>query len=167
MQLQISAILSDYDGTLCPTSSIRSRENVIPEKLENILWDISDKVPICIISSKDFGFLHNKTKFASVISCILGIETLVLKKYKKKLSSKDSREEMSNGKVVKCHDYRYIENSYLSVDNITLQYNSELLSQIAEEIASSFRNVSIEHKFASPPNKTLAGITIDWRHRDD
>ena len=83
--MQISAILSDYDGTLCPTSSIRSHENVIPEKLENILWDISDKVPICIISSKDFGFLHNKTKFASVISCILGIETLVLKRHKQKV----------------------------------------------------------------------------------
>ena len=167
MQMQISAILSDYDGTLCPTSSIRSHENVIPEKLENILWDISDKVPICIISSKDFGFLHNKTKFASVISCILGIETLVLKRHEKKLSSSDTREEMSNGKVLERHDYRYIENSYLSVDNITLQYNAELLSQITEEIASSFRNVSIEHKFASLPNKTLAGITIDWRHRDD
>jgi len=164
--MKISAILSDYDGTLCPTGSIRSDENLIPEKLESILWDISDKVPICIISSKDFGFLHNKTKFASVISCILGIETLVLKRHEKKLSSSDSK-EVSNGKVLERHDYTYIENSYLSVDNITLQHNSELLSQIAEEIASSFKNVSIEHKFASLPNKTLAGITIDWRHRDD
>ena len=164
--MQISAILSDYDGTLCPTGSIRSDENIIPEKLESILWDISDKVPICIISSKDFGFLHNKTKFASVISCILGIETLVLKRHEKKLSSSDSK-EVSNGKVLERHDYTYNENSYLSVDNITLQHNSELLSQITEEIASSFKNVSIEHKFVSLPNKTLAGITIDWRHRDD
>jgi trehalose-6-phosphatase len=74
--MQVCAILSDYDGTLCPTTSIRNGQDAIPEELENILWDISEKIPVCIISSKDFDFLHNKTRFANVISCILGIETL-------------------------------------------------------------------------------------------
>jgi HAD superfamily hydrolase (TIGR01484 family) len=165
--MQISAILSDYDGTLCPTTSIRSDENVIPEELESILWDISDRIPVCIISSKDFGFLHNKTKFASVISCILGIETLVLRSHEKiMLSQKHSKEDASD-RISKCHDFNCVKNSYPSIDDITLQHNSELLSQIAEEIASSFKDASIEHKFTSLPKKALAGITIDWRHMDD
>jgi hydroxymethylpyrimidine pyrophosphatase-like HAD family hydrolase len=65
--MQISAILSDYDGTLCPTTSIRSEENIIPKELENILWGISEKIPVCVVSSKDFGFLHSKTRFASIV----------------------------------------------------------------------------------------------------
>lgn len=165
---QISAILSDYDGTLCPTTSVRSKENVIPEELENILWDISEKIPICIVSSKDFGFLHNKTKFASIVSCMLGIETLVLNRHQRiiMLSQRRSKEDVSN-RIPKCHNFLCVKNSYSSIHDTTLQHNSELLSQIAEEIASNFNDVSIEHKFTSLPKKALAGITIDWRHRDD
>jgi trehalose-6-phosphatase len=58
--MQISAILSDYDGTLCPTGTIRNQEeNLIPADLEAILWSISENIPVCIVSSKDFDFLHN------------------------------------------------------------------------------------------------------------
>jgi len=147
MRMQISAILSDYDGTLCPATSIRSKENVIPEELENILWNISEKIPVCIISSKDFGFLHNKTRFATVVSCILGIETLVLRRHERiMLRQRHSKQDVSD-RISNCHDFMCVKNSYLSIDDIILQHNSELLSQIAEEIASSFKDVSIEHKF--------------------
>ena len=140
----------------------------IPEELENILWDISEKIPICIVSSKDFGFLHNKTKFASIVSCMLGIETLVLNRHERiiTLSQRRSKEDVSN-RIPKCHDFLCVKNSYSSIHDTTLQHNSELLSQMAEEIASNFNDVSIEHKFTSLPKKVLAGITIDWRHRDD
>jgi HAD superfamily hydrolase (TIGR01484 family) len=165
--MRISAILSDYDGTLCPTISIRSDENIIPEELENILWNISEQIPACIISSKDFGFLHNKTRFASVVSCILGIETLVLKRHKRTMLLQRHSKEYVSDWVANCHDFMYVENSHPSVNDITLQHNSKLLSQIAEEIASSFMDISIELKFTSLPKKSLAGITIDWRHVDD
>jgi trehalose-6-phosphatase len=85
--MKIDAILSDYDGTLCPTSSIsqdNSNSSIIPERLETIIWNISEKIDICIVSSKDFGFLHRRTKFAKILSCIMGIETLVLKRHKLK-----------------------------------------------------------------------------------
>lgn len=56
--MQISAILSDYDGTLCPAASVRGNGgSKIPPKLEKILWDISKEMPICIVSSKDFFFM--------------------------------------------------------------------------------------------------------------
>jgi hydroxymethylpyrimidine pyrophosphatase-like HAD family hydrolase len=166
--MQISAILSDYDGTLCPTTSIRSEENIIPKELENILWGISEKIPVCVVSSKDFGFLHSKTRFASIVSCILGIETVVLRRHKRTmLSPLHSKEDISSDRVTECRDFRCIKNSYLPIEDITLQHNSELLSQLAEQITSRFKEVSIEHKFTVTRKKTLAGITIDWRHIDD
>ncbi len=57
--MKIDAILSDYDGTLCPTSSIsqdNSNSSIIPERLETIIWNISEKIDICIVPSKDFSF---------------------------------------------------------------------------------------------------------------
>ena len=168
MCMQISAILSDYDGTLCPTTSIRSEDNVIPEELDNILWDISEKIPVCIVSSKGFSFLHNKTRFASIVSCIMGIETMRLWRHKRTIPSPlHSKEDISSDRVTECRDFSCIKNSYLPNEDITLQHNSELLSQLAEEITSRFKEVSIEHKFTVTRKKTLAGITIDWRHIDD
>ena len=61
---QVNAILSDYDGTLCPTTAVR--DNIsngmgkIPLGLEQILVRISEHMPVCIISSKDFAFLHKE-----------------------------------------------------------------------------------------------------------
>jgi trehalose-6-phosphatase len=83
METQITAIFSDYDGTLCPTDSVRCQANWIPEQLEQTLWDISQKIPVCIISSKDYHFLHARTKFARILSSIMGIETLTFKIHKK------------------------------------------------------------------------------------
>jgi HAD superfamily hydrolase (TIGR01484 family) len=156
--MRICGILSDYDGTLCPTSSIRSKESNIPKELENILWDIADTIPVCIVSSKDFNFLHNKTRFANVISSILGIETCVLKQHERTMR------ETINSK--ECQEFRCIRNSYLSIDYTTLKRNSELLSQLAEEIALRFDEISIERKFTID-NKILVGIAIDWRNVDD
>ena len=173
--MQISAILSDYDGTLCPTAFTGSAEEntaAIPEKLENILWNISEKIPVCIVSSKDLNFLHNKTKFANILSCILGIETVVLKRHSRSLSSSslNSKEAGISSlpeRISECQNFKCIKNNYLSIDRPTLEHNSKILSQLVEEISSNFKEVSIELKYAITGQKTLAGITIDWRHIDD
>lgn len=63
--MQVNALLSDYDGTLCPTSSVRGDINVsntLPEELEQALVHISERIPVCIVSSKDFTFLHEKVR---------------------------------------------------------------------------------------------------------
>jgi trehalose-6-phosphatase len=119
--MQISAILSDYDGTLCPAASIRNKDNIIPEELENTLWDISEKIPICIVSSKDFDFLHNKTRFASIVSCLLGMESVALMRHKRTmLSSLNSKDDTPSDKFSECREFECINNSYLSIDAATL-----------------------------------------------
>jgi hypothetical protein len=47
---QVDAILSDYDGTLCPTTSVRNDNRfgiggTIPLGLEQILFRISEHIP--------------------------------------------------------------------------------------------------------------------------
>ena len=67
----VAAILSDFDGTLCPTSSIKfnSDSDFIPRPIEDILSEISLSIPICIITSKDFDFIYPKTKkFAKIFN---------------------------------------------------------------------------------------------------
>ena len=59
--MQLSAILSDYDGTLSPTTFF-NHNNIQNEvfrnnnysktlELEKVLWEISSKIPIGIIST--------------------------------------------------------------------------------------------------------------------
>jgi hydroxymethylpyrimidine pyrophosphatase-like HAD family hydrolase len=49
----------------------------------------------------------------------------------------------------------------LLVDDDTLLHKSEILSQLADEIASDFKEKSIEQNFTVSSQKALAGITID------
>ncbi|VFJ14779.1 protein of unknown function [Candidatus Nitrosocosmicus franklandus] len=73
---KVAAILSDFDGTLCPTSDIGcgyyNDSAMIPQILEDILNKISLTIPIGIVTSKDFDFIYPKTKkFAKILSCVL------------------------------------------------------------------------------------------------
>lgn len=75
----IRAIFSDYDGTLCSASAARDEslgQNRISPKIIRTLQQISQHIPLCIISSKDYFFLRETQSFAKVISCLMGIETL-------------------------------------------------------------------------------------------
>jgi hypothetical protein len=76
--MQISAIFSDYDGTLSPTTYLNSDNKTVripnyhsQTELDRILWEISNKRAIAIVSTKDFNFLHDRTRFANMISCMI------------------------------------------------------------------------------------------------
>jgi hydroxymethylpyrimidine pyrophosphatase-like HAD family hydrolase len=171
--MRIGAILSDYDGTLCPTASLKSQDKdnnnnnssfIIPERLEKILWNTSEKMPVCIVSSKDFGFLHSRIKFAKIVSCIMGIETLVHKGHKieAKIGENgfDGKGDDDDNKL-----HCVLSTNLLSNKEI-LQDNSLLLNNIADEISLNFKDINIERKFISD-SKILAGVTIDYRHLKD
>jgi HAD superfamily hydrolase (TIGR01484 family) len=162
----IDAILSDYDGTLSPTASIRSKENSISQEIENTLWDISEVIPVCIISSKDFDFLHSRTKFAIIDSCIMGIETLAFRRHgRNEKISAYSKEDTK--RTSECQNLDCINDSYLMLQNDTLQYNSIILHQLAQLVRVNFDEIRIELKFTVTGKKLLAGITLDWRQLDD
>ena len=161
--MRISVIISDYDGTLCPTASLKGLNNQIPPDLEKVLWDISAKIPVCILSTKDFGFLRKKVQFAKVVSCIMGLEIF-------ELATLDSR----SANV----DIDLVPNSknYLSAkgkfSNVISQYrlsgvnkvvkNSVLLKKLSDKIEKEFQDISIEPKF-NYVDGILAAISLDYR----
>jgi hypothetical protein len=125
---RINAVLSDYDGTLSPTITLRSNAESIPEQLEGVLWEISQSIPIGIISSKDYHFLHPRTGFARILSCILCVETISHRIHKE--TSREVEERTNYSDIPSCVRERYI----LPNSQKLLQTNSVLLSKLAESI---------------------------------
>ena len=139
---RVKAIVSDYDGTLAPTAHVKNT-NAIPTELEDVLGNISAEIPVSVISSKDFEFLLKKVTFSRILSCIMGIETLVLT----------------------THAFSpIVEKRIFRADPAALQMNSKVLEAIVEEVTShrEFSDLLVEHKHTS--DGILAGLTVDWRH---
>jgi HAD superfamily hydrolase (TIGR01484 family) len=155
--MQISTILSDYDGTLIPTTYLNSDDNAgrltnyrIQIELNRALWEISSKRTIAIVSTKDFNFLHDRTKFANIISCMMSIETMILKHI-------DS---------ARCYKNSCVQKSMSNIDFEILRKNSQKLEFVIDRISLKFKNVSIYRKLTFNGG-LLGGVTIDWRHLEE
>jgi HAD superfamily hydrolase (TIGR01484 family) len=154
--MQIGAILSDYDGTLCPTDYLVSDNktgrltnyhNQI--ELDRVLWEISSRRTIAIVSTKDFNFLHDRTRFAKILSCMMSIETI-----------------LQHIGSASCYKNRCVQKSMLNVDFKILSKNSKKLESIIDRVSLKFKDLTIYRKLTFKRN-LLAGVTIDWRHLDD
>jgi HAD superfamily hydrolase (TIGR01484 family) len=152
----VNALLSDYDGTLCPTASVRGGDSsvgggTIPQELEQLLFCISKRIPICIISSKDFAFLHKRTRFADILSCVLGIESVIHNPHH------NSNNEINN---FDCIRYQHlIASSHSLMDNSKLLHNIMIILQ-------NYMDIMIEEKYTSD-REILIGLTIDYRHSEN
>ncbi|MGD9532210.1 MAG: hypothetical protein AB7V56_00365 [Candidatus Nitrosocosmicus sp.] len=170
---KIIAILSDYDGTLCPTSHIDSQDEdsgLIPAELEDILVNISSAIPVCIISSKDFYFLYNRVrKFSKIISCMLGVETLFLKNASK-VNDKDQivtgiyNINPHTNSIIDTETDKFSISRHLLVDYNTLMENSSILKEISIFLEVSYPFINVEKKFSTVAKDVIGGITIDWRN---
>lgn len=160
--MKISAILSDYDGTLCPTSSL-TLSNSLPEDIHNILLEISKFIPVCIVSSKDFHFLDSCVNFAMIISSIMGIETFLLQKSTKEFNYNFKSEEFSDpvglsNEIINnnLHRYRIKQKEKLSE-------NSSIIEELSSVISKNFHDIKILQKYTYK-DKILAGVSFDYRH---
>jgi HAD superfamily hydrolase (TIGR01484 family) len=155
-RVQVGTIFSDYDGTLCPTTSARGGNSydvgTIPHGLEQILFRISHHLPISIVSSKDFKFLHKRARFASILSCVLGLETI---------SHNPHFNDVEN-KNLGC-----VRSQHLITDSRSLQHNSKLLRNILETLQTlNYTDIVIEEKYTSD-KEILIGLTVDYRQIND
>ena len=164
---QVASILSDFDGTLCPTSDIKydcSNSKFIPRSLEDILCEVSLTIPISIITSKDFDFIYPKTKkFAKILSCILGLETFVL----------NGKEQINQEKNISYENKKLCAGDVIIKDRISpfdpeiLSINSDILSEITAFIEKNYQKINVEKKFLKSDENLLGGITVDWRHNSN
>ena len=163
MPLRISVIISDYDGTLCPTASLKGVNNQIPPDLEKVLWDISAKIPVCILSTKDFGFLRKKVQFARIVSCIMGLEIFELASLEARAVNVDNDlipNSKNNLSVI--GKFSNVISQYRLLDANKLVKNSMLLKKLSDKIEKEFQDISIEPKF-NYVDDILAAISLDYR----
>ncbi|BDR91141.1 HAD-IIB family hydrolase [Vulcanisaeta souniana] len=69
----VSALFTDYDGTIAPIDVARHLSKP-PESIYGKLKEISRRIPVAVISTKDCDFLIPRTDFASAWSCTNGLE---------------------------------------------------------------------------------------------
>jgi trehalose-6-phosphatase len=159
----IRAIFSDYDGTLCSASAAKDTslgQNRIPLEIKKVLQEIAEQIPICIISSKDYFFLKETRAFAKVISCLMGIETLIFPSDTTAATTVDQEEKQSPPICRKLLVDKEEESDLIT--------RSCVLDDIAKSIESEpdFRSVLVERKYTSD-RRILAGLTVDWRYSDN
>jgi trehalose-6-phosphatase len=159
----IRAIFSDYDGTLCSASATRDTslgQNRIPLEIKKVLQEIAEQIPVCIISSKDYFFLKETRAFAKVISCLMGIETLIFPSDTDAATTVDQEQQQSPPIRRKLLVDKEEESDLIT--------RSCVLEDIAKSIESepSFRSVVVERKYTSD-RRILAGLTVDWRYSDN
>lgn len=159
--MKIDAILSDYDGTLCPTTSLI---NALPADLYNILLEISKVIPVCIVSSKDFHYLDSCVSFAVIISSIMGIETFLFQNNKKDFNYNFvNYEEISDQIELNNKITSYNLPRYRIKYKETLIQNSHMLEDLASVISKNFHDIKILKKYTHK-EKLLAGVSFDYRH---
>jgi HAD superfamily hydrolase (TIGR01484 family) len=155
--MKISALISDYDGTLCPISS-QSLSNSLPEDLQNILLDISKFIPVCIVSSKDFHFLDSCVNFAVIISSIMGIETFLLPNGLRPHHEESADLiELQNG----FRDSNLLK--YRVKQKEKLIENSSMIDDLSSVLSKKFHDIKIFPKYTYK-EKILAGVSFDYRH---
>lgn len=74
--MKISAIFTDYDGTLAP-EDVPFDASGVPEEIREPLLRLSSSIPIAIVTSKDYGFVRPRTPFARAWACVSGLEIVL------------------------------------------------------------------------------------------
>jgi hydroxymethylpyrimidine pyrophosphatase-like HAD family hydrolase len=71
--LKVEALFADYDGTIAPLGVPRDESRILQE-VEAQLRYLSKRIPVCIITSKDFDFIHPRSEFATGWACVSGLD---------------------------------------------------------------------------------------------
>jgi HAD superfamily hydrolase (TIGR01484 family) len=74
--LNISAIFSDYDGTLAP-EDVAIETSSMSKEIEGPIVRLSSSVPVAIVTAKDFGFIRPRAPFARAWACVSGLEIVL------------------------------------------------------------------------------------------
>ncbi|MFB3890050.1 MAG: trehalose-phosphatase [Candidatus Bathyarchaeia archaeon] len=72
---RVKALFTDYDGTLSPIDVNRS-ESAVPPKTLAILHEISRRIPIAVITTKDLEFVAKRTPFSRAWATLGGLEII-------------------------------------------------------------------------------------------
>jgi HAD superfamily hydrolase (TIGR01484 family) len=83
----VTALFLDYDGTISPIDGPESNSDVLHQN-EAVLSEISKKIPIAIITTKDLPFIMKRTQFAHAWAGLGGLETKIRDSRVKRINMK-------------------------------------------------------------------------------
>jgi len=67
------ALFTDFDGTLIPPEMVR-RDPTLPPELDLALRELSHKIPLAVVTTKECAFVEPRVPYAKAYACINGIE---------------------------------------------------------------------------------------------
>lgn len=138
---KIDAIFTDYDGTIAP-SNVPREESRVPKPILSTLVDLSSKLFIAVVTSKDYHFIKSRTcAFAKAWACITGLDVRLAASISEERRGYIAKETMESLRRTK-----------------SLHVNRSL-TRIKAKLP---QGVIIEHKRASDRRKTRLGFSIDW-----
>jgi HAD superfamily hydrolase (TIGR01484 family) len=168
MMVKISAIFSDYDGTLSPLE-LRREDAVLSPMLRRLLTKVSKRITLGIITTKDLSFVRDRVPFAHGISASCGLELQIGEKIlldervrgtneklakayqdvlKKVLQARDNlvierKESEDENLIAFCIDWRMARNwdEAKRVAAPLLTYCKEQGLYVVESVVSPFANV--------------------------
>jgi hypothetical protein len=70
---RVGAVLVDYDGTIAPLGVPRTESRIF-RSVEAELRTIAGSAAVCIVTAKDFGFIHHRSRFATGWACASGLD---------------------------------------------------------------------------------------------
>lgn len=106
MQTRINSILSDYDGTLSPTDTLRSNTDLIPEQLEEPCGKYHKEFQSALYRVKIIILYIGGQNLLGVLSCIMGIESIALRIHKN--ASNEIEGDSDNSDNLGCIKKRYL-----------------------------------------------------------
>jgi HAD superfamily hydrolase (TIGR01484 family) len=74
--VRVKALFTDYDGTISPINVSRS-DSVVPSKIMTFLCEISLRIPVVVVTTKDLSFVVKRTPFAHAWAALGGLEMRV------------------------------------------------------------------------------------------
>jgi trehalose-phosphatase len=95
-QTRIKSLFLDYDGTISPLNTSRSHSQV-PAETFVVLQQISRRIPVIIVSTKDLSFLLPRTPFAHAWCGITGIEVRIGKTVKEHIPPETALQRITLG----------------------------------------------------------------------
>jgi len=72
-EVVVQALFLDYDGTIGPLNVSRSESKLSPENMA-VLCQISRRIPVAVITTKDLAFVVKRTPFAQAWAGLGGLE---------------------------------------------------------------------------------------------
>ncbi len=74
--VRVKALFTDYDGTISPINVSRS-DSAVPSKIMAVLCEISLRIPVVVVTTKDLSFVVKRTPFAHAWAALGGLEMRV------------------------------------------------------------------------------------------